>query len=62
MNMIDRHSPGSTRRLTLCADKGVDPAEFVADLHLAGGTLGLYRTDFVSESGTCMPALSRRQR
>jgi hypothetical protein len=34
----------------------------VADLHLAGGTLGLYRTDFVSESGTCMPTLSRRQR
>jgi len=30
--MIDRHSPGSTRRLTLGADKGFDSADFVADL------------------------------
>ena len=30
--MIDRHSPGSTRRLTLGADKGYDTADFVADL------------------------------
>jgi hypothetical protein len=32
INMIDRHSPGSTRRLTLGADKGFDSAGFVADL------------------------------
>ena len=30
--MINRHSPGSTRRLTLGADKGYDSADFVADL------------------------------
>ena len=30
MNMIDRHSPGSNRRLRLGADKGFDAAEFVA--------------------------------
>ena len=32
LDMIDRHSPGSTRRLTLGADKGYDSADFVADL------------------------------
>jgi hypothetical protein len=32
LNMIHRHSPGSTRRLTLGADKGYDAAGFVADL------------------------------
>ena len=30
--MINRHSPGSTRRLTLGADKGYDSACFVAEL------------------------------
>jgi transposase len=33
--MIHRHSPGSTRRLTLAADKGYDCAEFVKDLRQA---------------------------
>ena len=33
--MVHRHSPGSTRRLTLGADKGYDAAEFVADLRQA---------------------------
>jgi transposase len=33
--MIHRHSPGSTRRLTLGADKGYDCAEFVRDLRQA---------------------------
>lgn len=32
LDMINRHSPGSTRRLTLAADKGYDSADFVADL------------------------------
>ena len=32
IDMIDRHSPGSTRRLTLGADKGFDSADFVAEL------------------------------
>ena len=30
--MIERHAPGSTRRLTLGADKGYDASGFVADL------------------------------
>ncbi len=33
--MIHRHSPGSTRRLTLGADKGYDSADFVAGLRQA---------------------------
>ena len=33
--MVHRHSPESTRKLTLWADKGYDAAEFVADLRPA---------------------------
>jgi hypothetical protein len=35
LDMIHRHSPGSTRRLSLGADKGYDSADFVADLRQA---------------------------
>ena len=35
LEMVHRHSPGSTRRLTLGADKGYDSADFVADLRQA---------------------------
>jgi len=35
LDMIHRHSPGSTRRLTMGADKGYDAAGFVADLRKA---------------------------
>jgi hypothetical protein len=35
LDMIHRHSPGSTRRLTLGADKGHDAAGFVSDLRQA---------------------------
>ena len=35
LDMIHRHSPGSTRQLTLGADKGFDSAAFVADLRQA---------------------------
>ena len=35
LDMIHRHSPGSTRRLTLGADKGYDAGEFVRDLRQA---------------------------
>lgn len=35
LDMIHRHSPGSTRRLTLGADKGYDSADFVRDLRQA---------------------------
>lgn len=31
-DMLHRHSPGSTRRLTLAADRGYDSADFVAEL------------------------------
>ena len=33
--MIHRHSPGSTRRLTLGADKGYDSTDFLAELRQA---------------------------
>lgn len=32
LEMVNRHSPGSTRRLTLAADKGYDSADFISDL------------------------------
>lgn len=35
LGMIHRHSPGSTRRLTLGADRGYDAVGFVADLRQA---------------------------
>ena len=35
LDMIHRHSPGSTQRLTLGADKGYDAAGFVTDLRKA---------------------------
>ncbi len=35
LNMIRRHSPGSTRQLTMGADKGFDAAEFVVELRKA---------------------------
>ncbi|OBY25253.1 IS5 family transposase [Leisingera sp. JC1] len=35
LDMLHRHSPGSTRQLTLGADKGYDAAGFVADLRQA---------------------------
>ncbi|WP_264211432.1 IS5 family transposase [Leisingera thetidis] len=35
LDMLHRHSPGSTRQLTLGADKGYDAAEFVAGLRQA---------------------------
>ena len=35
LDIIHRHSPGSTRRLTLGANKGFDSAGFVADLRQA---------------------------
>lgn len=35
LDMVHRHSPGSTRRLTLGADKGYDAADFVSNLREA---------------------------
>lgn len=38
MDMIHRHSAGSTRKLTLSADKGFAAAWFLSDLRQAYGT------------------------
>ena len=38
LNMIHSHSRGSSRRLTLGADKGYDSADFVRDLRRACAT------------------------
>jgi transposase len=35
LDMVHRHSPGSTRRLTLGADKGYDSTDFIANLRQA---------------------------
>lgn len=43
LDMLHRHSPGSTRQLTLGADKGYDAAEFVSDLRQACVTPHLAR-------------------
>ena len=47
IDMLNAHDPGSTRQITLGADKGYDAAEFVADLrtmcvtpHIAAKTKG----------------------
>ena len=47
IDMLHRQSPGSSRRVTLAADKGYDAASFVADLRARRGlalktTLGVY--------------------
>ena len=49
LDMIHRHDPGSTRRLTLGADKGYDTAEFIADLRQA------CVTPHVAEAGPVIP-------
>jgi len=67
LEMINRHAPGSTRRLTLGADKGYDSADFVAALrrmvvtpHIAQKT----RHSAIDGRTTHHPgyALSQRQR
>lgn len=51
IHMINRHSPGSTRRLTLGADKGYDAASFVADLREMAVTPHIARNDAVTKTG-----------
>ena len=67
--MIERHSPGSTRRLTVGADKNFDTAGFVADLramcvtpHVAQNTSG--RSSAIDARTTRHPgyALSQKRR
>ena len=51
VNMINRHSPGSTRRLTLGADKGYDAKSFAADLRRTEVTPHIARHDAVTKTG-----------
>jgi transposase len=51
VNMINRHSPGSTRRLTLGADKGYDAKSFAADLRRMEVTPHIARHDAVTQTG-----------
>ncbi|MFA5952938.1 MAG: IS5 family transposase [Hyphomicrobium sp.] len=51
VNMIERHSPGSTRRLTLGADKGYDAASFVAALRQMCVTPHIAKNDAVTTTG-----------
>lgn len=55
LDMIHRHSPGSTRRLTLAADKGYDTADFVADLRHACVTPHVARDNRDTQQSTAAP-------
>jgi len=51
IEMIERHSPGSTRRLTLAADKGYDAKPFAAELRAMNVTPHIARHDAVTKTG-----------
>ena len=51
IRMIDRQSPGSSRRITLGADKGYDAASFVGDLRQMAVTPHIARNDAVTKTG-----------
>lgn len=51
LHMIERHSPGSTRRLTLGADKGYDASSFVGALKQMCVTPHIARNDAVTKTG-----------
>jgi transposase len=51
VHMIERHSPGSARRLTLGADKGYDAAAFVGELTRMCVTPHIARNDAVTKTG-----------
>lgn len=51
IHMLDRHSPGSTRRLTLGADKGYDAASFAGELRRMAVTPHIARNDAVRKTG-----------
>lgn len=51
IHMINRHSPGSTRRLTFAADKGYDAASFIADLRQMVVMPHIARNDAVTRTG-----------
>ena len=50
LDMVHRHSPGSTRKLTLGADKGYDASAFVADLRQACVTPHVARSRDIQRS------------
>ena len=62
--MIHRHSPGSTRRLTLGANKGYDSADFIAELWKACVTPHVARNSRHSAIDACHAgyALSQKRR
>jgi len=51
IHMIECHSPGSARRLTLAADKGYDAASFVSALRQMAVTPHIARNDAVTKTG-----------
>lgn len=51
IRMIDRHSPGSRRRLTLAADKGYDARSFINNLRRMEVTPHIARNDAVTKLG-----------
>lgn len=51
IDMLDRQSPGSSRRLTLGADKGYDAASFVGELRQMCVTPHIARNDAVTKTG-----------
>ena len=51
IGMLDRQSPGSTRRITLGADKGYDAAGFVGELRRMAVTPHIARNDAVTKTG-----------
>jgi len=51
IDMIERHSPGSTRQLTLGADKGYDAASFISTLRQMHVTPHIARHDAMLKTG-----------
>ena len=51
LDMIEAHSPGSTRRLTLAGDKGYDAADFVGNLRRMHVTPHIAQHQYVTKTG-----------
>jgi hypothetical protein len=51
IHMVNRQSPGSSRRITLGADKGYDAASFVDDLRQMAVTPHIAKNDAVTKTG-----------
>ena len=51
IHMLNKQSPGSTRRITLGADKGYDAASFVGDLRQMAVTPHVARNDALTKTG-----------